>query len=171
MAGEAAAFRPESPKRRDAANLDTSLKAAKPTAECLTARGSALLFSVTERTRDTTGFRLRPRGPLLIFRILPLRGGQRCVFVLLTKGGFNPHYGESQRGPVAQLGEHLVCNQGVGSSILPRSTSLLYTFVSRDDFDREEADTAPVCAVGSFRDGTFQAQGIKNVPWLRACDE
>jgi hypothetical protein len=25
-------------------------------------------------------------------------------------------------GPVAQLGEHLVCNQGVGSSNLPRST-------------------------------------------------
>src|SRR5579885_2454988 len=26
-------------------------------------------------------------------------------------------------GPVAQLGEHLVCNQGVGSSSLPRSTN------------------------------------------------
>src|ERR1035437_4614549 len=26
-------------------------------------------------------------------------------------------------GPVAQLGEHMVCNHGVGSSILPRSTN------------------------------------------------
>jgi hypothetical protein len=31
-------------------------------------------------------------------------------------------------GPVAQLGEHLVCNQGVGSSSLPRSTKFLFIF-------------------------------------------
>ena len=31
-----------------------------------------------------------------------------------------------QVGPVAQLGEHMVCNHGVGSSILPRSTNLIY---------------------------------------------
>ena len=48
--------------------------------------------------------------------------GERLYAPVLTPPFFPITILEGTHGPVAQLGEHLVCNQGVGSSILPRST-------------------------------------------------
>ncbi len=42
---------------------------------------------------------------------------------ILTPANFLVTIGVGASGPVAQLGEHMVCNHGVGSSILPRSTN------------------------------------------------
>ena len=51
------------------------------------------------------------------------QGGWSCGVPTLTRFGVHEHH-----GPLAQLGEHLLCKQGVIGSIPISSTKLIHCF-------------------------------------------